>query len=615
MCKTSPVTDAADPMKRCVQCAEPLPMKARFCMNCGTPQPSVEDEGAEAGDTTQGATGAAAAAVANTVTVDPPGSPAGALPPRYIPRGAVLADNYVIEAVVGEGGMGVVYRAHDNARNRDVALKVLHANLLGDPEVRKRFIREARVMTSWHHPNVVQVHDFLELPTQPDSPDRGLLALVMEFVDGPTLDIYLHRWAGRPPLGEVRAIFSDILDAMDEAHRIGVVHRDLKPDNVLLAEPLGRRIAKVTDFGIAKVLEGTSYTMTGALLGTCRYMSPEQVQRPHALDHRSDIYSLGVTLFQAATGRCPFESDNHFSVMMAHVNQEPPPALSLRPDIPSGLAELLDAALSKDPDARPQSCAEFKARLWDALGDADEAGFRATDPNQAPEPVLVDDGRKLFLVEAGVFPMGPSRRSVHLDDYYVAESPVTNREFAAFVETTGYRPNDAEAHRFLNHWRGGVCPPRLLDHPVVFVSWNDARAYCAWAGRRLLTEAEWEKAARGTDGRKYPWGRATPTDRHANFGRNVRDTTPVGAHPDGASPYGCLDMAGNVWEWCDDVDDPRFYLRGPERNPRNTARLEGAQHVVRGGSWMYDAKSLRTYARSAFPRHFRLDGVGFRCAL
>ncbi len=600
-----------EPHKSCVQCSETLPAEARFCLCCGAPQPLTAGS-----QTVRPPRATTNAAVAPTLGVAAAAN-ASLLPPRYIPKDTVLGDNYTVQAVVGEGGMGVVYRAHDRSRDRVVALKVLHPNLLGDPEVRRRFVREARVMTSWHHPNVVQVHDFLEVPTAADrGPDRGLLALVMELVDGPTLDVYLHRWAGRPPLDEVRTIFGDVLDAMDEAHRIGVVHRDLKPDNILLADPLGRRTAKVTDFGIAKVLEGTSYTMTGALLGTCRYMSPEQVQRPHTLDHRSDIYSIGVSLFQAITGRCPFESDNHFSVMMAHVNQQPPAAESFRPDVPAALAALLVDALAKGPTERPGSCAEFKTRLWDAISDGDGSGFRVTDPRRTPDPIIEDaDGGKLFLVVAGVFAMGPSRRPVHLDDYYMAQTPVTNREFARFVDTTNYRPGDAEAHRFLGHWRGGRCPEALLDHPVVYVSWNDARAYCSWAGRRLPTEAEWEKAARGTDGRKYPWGKTKPTHRRANFGRRLNGTSSVGSFPEGDSPAGCSDMAGNVWEWCDDVDDPRFYLRGPERNPRNTARLDGGQHVVRGGSWMYDANSLRTYARSGFPRHFRLDGVGFRCAL
>jgi len=160
---------------------------------------------------------------------------------------------------------------------------------------------------------------------------------------------------------------------------------------------------------------------------------------------------------------------------------------------------------------------------------------------------------------------------------------------------------------------------------VVFVSWTDARAYCRWAARRLPSEAEWEKAARGPDGYKYPWGRDEPTPELANFGQarakgypvapGVGGTAPVDAFPHSASPYGIEGMSGNVFEWCDDVDDPGFYLHGPDRNPRNTIQPGCAPCVIRGGSWRYDARSLRTFARASFPPTFRLDTVGFRVAL
>jgi serine/threonine-protein kinase len=211
--------------------------------------------------------------------------------------------------------------------------------------------------------------------------------------------------------------------------------------------------------------------------------------------------------------------------------------------------------------------------------------------------------------------MGPRRRQVHLDAYYLARFPITNRQFEKFTRVTSYKPNDAEAHRFLSHWRGGRCPEELLDHPVVFVSWFDADAYCVWAGRRLPTEAEWEKGARGTDGRKYPWGRDDPTPQLANFDRAAGGTVAIDACADGASPYGLVGMAGNVWEWCEDVDKPKFYLQGPARNPRHCGEGGDQPRVVRGGSWMYDARSLRTIVRASYRPSFRLDGVGFRVAL
>jgi formylglycine-generating enzyme required for sulfatase activity len=401
---------------------------------------------------------------------------------------------------------------------------------------------------------------------------------------------------------------------MDEAHALGIVHRDLKPQNILLQIDEQGVLPKVVDFGIAKILEGTTYTMTGAMLGTCRYMSPEQVQRPQDVDHTSDIYSLGVTLYRCVTGRCPFEGNNHFALMMAHVHQTPEPPSHYRPHMPPALEAVMLQALAKDRRDRPRSCGAFAAALEHAL--VDVTPVRVDRESELPKIIIEDDGNEMVLIPAGGFQMGASRRSVLLDRFYIARHAVTNRQFAQFVDATGYRPTDAEAHRFLHHWKSGRCPTELLHHPVVFVSWLDARAYGRWAARRLPSEAEWEKAARGVDGNKFPWGRDEPTADHANFGRTRGGgTCPVDAMPRGVSPFGIHGMAGNVFEWCEDVDDVAFYLHGPDRNPRNTIQPGGAPCVIRGGSWMYDARALRTFARASFPPHFRLDNVGFRVAL
>lgn len=570
--------------RSCAACGEPLPARARFCLRCGR---AVDD--------------VALAATLPRAESDPP------LPPRVLAPGTRLGSAYRIEHVVGEGGMGVVYRATDEALGRAVAIKALHSNLLGDAGIRRRFAREADVMRRWQHPNAVAVYDFVEA--------EALLAIVMEYVEGGhTLEHHLEDWGGPLPWDDVQLVFDGVLDAMEHAHSHGVVHRDLKPQNILLRPTEAGLDPKVADFGIAKVLEGTKYTVTGALLGTTHYMSPEQVTAPERVDARSDVYALGATLYRAVTGRMPFESDSHYAVMMAQVSQEPTAPSKIRPGIPEELERLLVDALAKDPADRPQSCGLMRARLADALATVSR-GPRER-PEVRREPVLVDsDGHELLLVPAGKFQMGPSRREVYLDAFYIGRHPVTNAQFARFLEVTGYEPEDAQRHRFLSHWRGRACPDRLRDHPVVFVSQDDARAYAAWAGRRLPSEAEWEKAARGTDGRRYPWGRAEPTAERAHYGGAARGTVPVTACPEGASPCGALGMAGNVWEWCEDVDDPAFYLKGPPRNPRLTAGARDAPRVVRGGSFMYDKRSLRTFARSSFEPWFRLDGVGFRCAM
>jgi serine/threonine-protein kinase len=511
---------------------------------------------------------------------------------------------YRIEEVLGEGGMGVVYRAHDDALGRTVAFKCLHTNLAGDRDIRRRFAREARVLGSLLHPNIVAVYDFVE--------HDHLSAIVMELVRGPSLVAYQARWRGQMPFAEIGGVFRPVLDAVGYGHELGVVHRDLKPDNVLVFEGGDRPLPKVVDFGIAKILEGTTYTMTGALLGTCRYMSPEQVQRPERADPRSDVYSLGVTLYQLVTGVVPFDSPNHFAVMMAHVNQQPRHPSELRPDAPAALSALVLDALAKDPATRPASCAAFRERLDEAL-----AAYPSSPPAprpSAPPVVRGTDGGEMVLVPAGPFAMGPDRRSVRLDAFYLDRTPVTNQAFWSFVSVTGYRPAGRDAERFLHHLRGRLSPS-LEQHPAVYVSWDDARAYAAWAGKRLPSEAEWEKAARGTDGRKYPWGRAEPSAARANYGKTQSGTTLVGAYPEGASPYGILDLAGNVWEWCEDYDDPAFYAAGPTYNPRNMRRPDKKPLLVmRGGSWMYGPRSLRTFARTGFEAHYRFASGGFRCA-
>jgi serine/threonine-protein kinase len=565
-----------DTLRSCSACRNTLQGGARYCPKCGR---DSEADGAE------------------------PRAPmaprtASELPPMRIAPGTKISV-YRIEQVIGEGGMGVVYRAYDEALARFVALKCLHSNLAGDLDIRRRFEREARILQSYSHPNVVRVHDFVE--------HDYLLAMVMELVEGPNLVEHLAKWRGHMPLEEIRQLFRAVLEAVEAGHRNGVIHRDLKPENILVTGSAEALRPKIVDFGIARILEGTTYTVTGAFLGTCCYMSPEQVQRPHAADHRSDIYSLGVTLYQLCTGKLPFEG-NHFAVMMAHVNEAPRPPSELRPELSPALEKLILSALSKDPSSRPESCSAFLDQLDTALPGPSAAPKQASD---FPSVVRSAEGADMLLIPAGNFLMGRNKRAVYLDAFYIDRTPVTNRDFMTFLEVTGYRPNDPEAGRFVPHLLGGRLQKREENHPVVYVSWLDARAYALWAGKCLPSEAEWEKAARGVDGRKYPWGRAEPSKRRANYGNENGRTAPVGSYPEGASPYGVLDLAGNVWEWCEDFDDPTFYADGPPNNPRN--EHPGERLVMRGGSYMFGPHALRTTARTSFEPHYRFGGGGFRC--
>jgi serine/threonine-protein kinase len=519
---------------------------------------------------------------------------------HILPAGTLVSGVYAVAELVGTGGMGAVYRAQDHARSRVVALKVIHPNLARDPDLRRRFAREARLMRGLVHPHVVAVYDFIQ--------EDNFLAIVMEHVEGPTLAQEIARWEGRMPYAQIRSIMSAMLGAIAEAHRQGVVHRDIKPDNVLLRMDRERPLPKVVDFGVAKILEGTTYTVTGAMLGTCKYMAPEQVEKPDRLSYPADIYSLGVTLFEMITGRCPFDYDSHFALMMAHVREQPSSPAIHRPDVPSGLVKLIHDALAKRPEDRPRSCEEFHERLTAAL-----APYEPGLPEAVDVPALVRDadGGELVLVPGSVFGMGQERRSVYLDPFYIDRLPVTNRQFARFIAVTGYRSAQGD---FLAHFPDARVPHDLLLHPAVHVSWFDARAYAQWAGKRLPTEAQWEKAARGTDGRKYPWGKSAPDATRANYGLARRGTVPVGSYPAGASPYGVHDMAGNVWEWCEDVDSQEFYAHGPSHNPCNQSDVTGrSRRIVRGGSFLYDAHSVRTFSRSSFEPQVGSQAIGFRC--
>ena len=506
------------------------------------------------------------------------------LPPMRLPAGSRIGD-FTVQEVLGEGAMGVVYRA-TGPDGAFVALKCLHTNLSGDAGIRRRFLREARVLSSWIHPGIVRVFSIVE--------HDYLLAIAMELVPGPSLLAYVRPWRGKLPFPRVRALFAPLLEAMEEGHRRGIVHRDLKPDNILVVEEEGGILRpKIVDFGIARILEGTTYTLTGTFLGTCRYMSPEQIRTPQTVDHRSDIYALGVTLYELVTGRVPFDAGNQFAIAMAHVTDPPPPPSGLRPDVPPALEALILNMLAKAPADRPPSCAEVRRRLDEALG---ESASSAVSSRGAPVPA------DMRLVPRGPFLMGPARRTVLLEAFAMDRHPVTNRAFARFLEDTGYRPEDGDAHRFLAHWRSGKPEPALLDHPVVYVSWHDAAAYARWAGRRLPTEAEWEKAARGTDGRKFPWGRAEPAPTRARFGGR-RGTVAAGSLPEGASPYGILDLAGNVWEWCEDGE--------PEPDPKRRKRL-GDERWLKGASWRGQEGELAAAVRIGLGSWLRGDFLGFR---
>lgn len=247
---------------------------------------------------------------------------------------------------------------------------------------------------------------------------------------------------------------------------------------------------------------------------------------------------------------------------------------------------------------------------------------RVVQPSPAFERVVTGrDGAPMVLVPAGEFLMGnevegdaPSHR-VYLDAFYIDRQEVTNARYLKFVESTRHRAPQHVIDPQYDLWAGAALTPGVADLPVVNVDWSDADAYCRWAGKRLPTEAEWEKAARGTDGRLYPWGNEAPSFARLNFSRRwqgVYTLQPVGSYESGSSPYGAQDMAGNVWEWVSDWYDAGSYAAGPSRNPQGPS--SGSSKVLRGGSWTNTADSVRATHRREEDSDMRNSDSGFRCA-
>lgn len=274
-------------------------------------------------------------------------------------EGKTLGKYRILEPL-GRGGMAQVYKAYHPRLERYVAIKVLRGDLTEESEFLARFQREARAVAGLRHPNIIQIFDF-------DVQD-GYYYMVMELLEGDTLKAYLNafRAAGqRMPLGEVVRIMNDVLAGLAYAHAQGIVHRDIKPSNILLTR---NGQAVLTDFGIAQIVGGTQYTVAGALMGTLQYMAPEQ-GRDGKCDQRSDIYSLGITLYEMLTGTTPFDGETPLAILLKHLNEPVTPPHRYAPEVPPAFESVVLKALSKNPDDRYQSAEEMAAALRTAAQD------------------------------------------------------------------------------------------------------------------------------------------------------------------------------------------------------------------------------------------------------
>ena len=606
---------------------------------------------------------------------------------------------------IGSGTMGVVYKARHAVLPGTYAVKRIHAEVSRDPDRRRYFEREAAVTVNLNHPNIVRT-------SFPFTDDDGQLYLPMELLRGQPLDALLQTHAvGLRDDTRLLTIARGIASALAYTHSRTppVVHRDLKPANIFL---LTDNTVKVLDFGLARALDSDgAHTSLGRMPGTPAYMAPEVLDGQPATQ-ASDIYAMGVLLFQLATGRLPFaipDRASMLSVMRAIEKAHGaglPRIQSAWPRASARLDDLVANMMDADPERRPPNGSEVLAILdltSNASAAAQETRFEVGALPERSTSVI--DGqisrspRTTGFLVAGTIaavmvcisflqgptlvnpePMASRIEATHMPDAQLKTTTTVQPRIDASAATAGalvVKPGalvakPGVAHfapsrrattrrpgmvrvpggRFImgcddaadracraNETRSkpslktfwidktevtvdayrscvdkGLCtaPGTGRDcnwgrsgrgrHPVNCVSWHQATEFCRYMGKRLPSEQEWEKAARGSNGRKYPWGNETASCKYAVIDGEGGDgcgrdsTWPVGSKTAGVSPYGAFDMAGNVWEWTTDK-----------------YRATGSARVVRGGAWNYKAKYGRASHRYYRSASNKIHYLGFRC--
>ncbi|NIO49154.1 MAG: protein kinase, partial [Candidatus Aminicenantes bacterium] len=309
---------------KCPECQAEILDDSRFCSKCGTLIHSSEE-----------------IFISQTKTI--------LKPMEEMRSGTTLANKYKINEVLGRGGMGIVYKAEDVKLKRNVALKFLPPELMRDDEAKERFVLEAQAAAALSHPNICTIHEIDE--------EEGKSFIAMEYIEGQSLRENIKR--GPLRINEALDIAIQVAEGLEEAHKKEIIHRDIKSANIMVTD---KGQAKIMDFGLAKVKGGSLLTREGTTLGTVAYMSPEQA-RGEEVDHRSDIWSLGVVLYEMFSGRLPFLGDREASILYSVVHEEPKALKAIKSDIPVELQQIINRALKKKPDSRYSSIGEMLKEL------------------------------------------------------------------------------------------------------------------------------------------------------------------------------------------------------------------------------------------------------------
>lgn len=537
------------------------------------------------------------------------------------------------------GGMSHVYRAHDTVIDRPVVVKLLTIDACQDAEAKARFLQEARLAGNIQHENIVSVFDFGE--------HEGRPYIVMECLKGEDLRDAI-RSGHTGSLMDRMKIALQIADALEYVNGRGIVHRDIKPENVHI-DPNGR--VKLMDFGIAKTAD-LSLTKTGMTMGTPYYMAPEQVAgKP--VTHLVDVYAFGMLFYELLTGTRAVNGDSIEAVLYQILNVPLHPEPMVNAGVPPQVRALVMQCAGKNPERRPQSFRAIadelrglisgptgertqpvvsqpvvsrtlpvpavplpsapaknkrSAAIWIAplvlialIGAAaawwltrnkqprETATADATAiPTPVPSPPTMQG---MIYVPGGTFLSGEQNVPVSLPAYFIDETEVSNADFADFCKATGCKP-----------------PSAAPDLPVVRVTIAQARAFAAWKGKRLPSALEWERAARGTSGNKYPWG-DSEDPKLANLSTNALE--PVKSY----AAYPEYQMAGNAWEMVEGNVEPnaeataRFAkLLKPPLTPRDK------WITMRGGSFNTPLEAAVAYQFARIPERYSSTDIGFRCA-
>ncbi len=512
-----------------------------------------------------------------------------------------MDDRYQNWQHLGDGGTATVWRAMDHRLGYEVAIKLLQGQFADEPIFLDTLKREVLTSRQLRHPNIAAIHDFYE-------GEHGV-GVVMDIISG-AYELADWQKANQGKLlstvGQRLQVLKLIFQALTLAHT-RIIHRDLKPGNIMLVDgDIANPV--IMDFGFALP---PSDVEDAFQVGTPKYMSPEQWERPTEVDKRSDLFSMGVIAYQLFTDRIPPTSLQ--ATPRTGEIPRPDPSTIVRPSafcsaIPSSLDELIIRLMAFDPNDRPQS-AEQVLEVLDRVTLSSGEVIESEDQKNAAQTDAIAIPSGLFQLGSGPESRNKAekpRRQIEIAAFKLARYPVTNTEYKQFVMQTGY-----------DH-------PPLLDHPifgqpqhpVVGVNWEDASNYARWVGGRLPSEAEWEYAAKGGKEQAFPWGSQPPENVHANIGGLQEATTAVGSYPLGDSNFDIAEMCGNVWEWCADVWDEGYYGRitNGSINPVNTISASHRERTVRGGAYDSFGPMGRCAFRFHFPEATHNPALGFRIA-